>query len=175
MSDSNSGQSHSESDDSIRRQLEERRRQLELETNLLPSPPSSPSAVPGPAGSTSVTIRDETAPAAAAETHAPNGQLFYEAPDRSTRVYTFPAQPPQRARPSANGERIVTVRDLRNKTCWICSEDETEGDSNAESQARSSKKRFVHPCKCTLVAHESVSRSSVLLLASCSPLIMLWP
>jgi hypothetical protein len=51
----------------------------------------------------------------------------------------------QRHRPG----KIVTVRDIKNRTCWICS-DGDEGDTKLEGT-----RRWVHPCKCSLIAHES--------------------
>lgn len=60
-------------------------------------------------------------------------------------------------------ERVVTVRDLRSKSCWICSEEDehpiptpSHPSSAASSSAMLSRpRRFVHPCNCTLVAHEN--------------------
>lgn len=65
---------------------------------------------------------------------------------------------------------IVTVDDLKSKTCWVCQEDDADSDSEQEvkdlfnDQTGTSKKskktgrgrtdRFVHPCSCILVAHE---------------------
>lgn len=46
--------------------------------------------------------------------------------------------------------RPVTVDDLAGKTCWICAESEDE-----RAPPTGTGSRFVHPCKCTLVAHES--------------------
>ncbi|GJE92950.1 hypothetical protein PsYK624_091090 [Phanerochaete sordida] len=46
-------------------------------------------------------------------------------------------------------ERVPTIDDLRVKLCWICREEE-HYDSPAEPRVQ-----WVHPCKCTLVAHES--------------------
>ncbi|KAF7297258.1 Translation initiation factor eIF2 gamma subunit [Mycena indigotica] len=43
--------------------------------------------------------------------------------------------------------RAPTLADLRVKLCYICREEE-QGDSP-------STKRFVHPCNCTLIAHEA--------------------
>ena len=44
----------------------------------------------------------------------------------------------------SRGER--TVEQLTSKTCFICYEDETEENKNG--------KKWIHPCKCSLVAHE---------------------
>lgn len=98
-----------------------------------------------------------------------------------------PAQIRPYLAPSAFWGRQVTVGDLRNRVCWICqdgddeqSEEATEkeseqtrtGSSISASQPPSSpssaqaerrkraQRRFVHPCKCTLVAHETVCRES---------------
>ncbi|PWN20942.1 hypothetical protein BCV69DRAFT_312227 [Microstroma glucosiphilum] len=63
--------------------------------------------------------------------------------------------------------QVITVDDVRNKVCWICQEteqDEVQGGTQASARRPSKangkrKKRktknFVHPCNCTLVAHES--------------------
>ncbi|KAK0524807.1 hypothetical protein OC835_005810 [Tilletia horrida] len=75
-----------------------------------------------------------------------------------------PAPPsrPQRRRP-------VTTEDLQHRTCWICADSEDDDDETAasasagaggrgasgENNGRAVRKRFVHPCKCTLVAHQS--------------------
>lgn len=79
--------------------------------------------------------------------------------------------------PNATRRRpaIVTVDDIKSKTCWICQEGD-EADSEGEQEvdgannegvgkSKKSKKRrrrkldqrrrFVHPCNCTLVAHEA--------------------
>lgn len=85
---------------------------------------------------------------------------------------------------STSSRRTVTTADLQNKSCWICSEDEVENDSTTQSQSEpqagpsskpdqsdrgrggdekaagnslSTAHGFVHPCHCTLVAHEKVS------------------
>ncbi|EPQ30921.1 uncharacterized protein PFL1_01819 [Pseudozyma flocculosa PF-1] len=145
--------------------------------DLLPSPPSTPLTT------TSVTIVDQrtdtsptiATPNADAGRAAPGGELSYTNVDGTTRVYRFPQQMPARS-PSAPTDRdgrstrstagrVVTVRDLRNKSCWICSEeDEDQLDvpppsaadpALAAAQGRGRRRRFVHPCNCTLVAHES--------------------
>lgn len=65
--------------------------------------------------------------------------------------------------------KVITVDDVRNKVCWICQETEKdEVQSATQANARDANngngkrrkrkaKTFVHPCNCTLVAHESVS------------------
>jgi hypothetical protein len=45
--------------------------------------------------------------------------------------------------------KTVTVRDIKNRSCWICS-DGDEGDPKQDGL-----RRWVHPCKCSLIAHES--------------------
>ncbi|KAG9000234.1 hypothetical protein FRB93_012774 [Tulasnella sp. JGI-2019a] len=40
------------------------------------------------------------------------------------------------------------VNDVRNKVCWICREEEG-------AEASSPRRTWIHPCDCTLVAHES--------------------
>lgn len=58
----------------------------------------------------------------------------------------------------------LSVPDLRYAYCWVCSEEEVR-DTLAGSLSSSyrtdgyssSRSRFVHPCKCSLVAHEKVS------------------
>ncbi|KAE8259443.1 hypothetical protein A4X13_0g1010 [Tilletia indica] len=74
-------------------------------------------------------------------------------------------------------QKLITTEDLQNRTCWICadSEEDEEDGSNAGNDAgrartdggaqssnntntgsrRKSSRKFVHPCKCTLVAHQS--------------------
>ncbi|KAL9932476.1 hypothetical protein V8E36_008593 [Tilletia maclaganii] len=81
-------------------------------------------------------------------------------------------QPSSRPTPPSRSARPITTEDLQHKSCWICagSEDDDEDVSNnnvttntssstagARTNARrkSSRKKFVHPCKCTLVAHQS--------------------
>ncbi len=111
----------------------------ELELDLIPSPPAS----------------------------ATNPD--YTNVDGSARVYRFPNSLPPRFGDSSSesnanaNERVVTVRDLRTKSCWICSDEDEDppasfgqpGSSASPSAASSRPKRFVHPCKCTLVAHET--------------------
>ncbi|KAH8925528.1 hypothetical protein BT69DRAFT_1348700 [Atractiella rhizophila] len=46
-----------------------------------------------------------------------------------------------------------TLDDLSVKTCWICYEEEVKGDP-ATATANGKKRRWVHPCTCTLLAHE---------------------
>ncbi|GAC98681.1 hypothetical protein PHSY_006275 [Pseudozyma hubeiensis SY62] len=118
-----------------------------LESDLIPSPPAS---------SHGLSASD---PSSAAVSSANV--------DGSARVYRFPSDlPPRFAGSSADpdpNERVVTVRDLRSKSCWICSEDDEDpmpsqgqglsGEAPATPSTR--PKRFVHPCNCTLVAHES--------------------
>ncbi|KDQ16911.1 hypothetical protein BOTBODRAFT_30290 [Botryobasidium botryosum FD-172 SS1] len=55
--------------------------------------------------------------------------------------------PPSKTRRRLRG-RPPTLEDLRVKTCWICREEETIYDHPK------SPRRWVHPCACTLVAHE---------------------
>ncbi|EST05879.1 Zinc finger, RING-CH-type [Kalmanozyma brasiliensis GHG001] len=114
-----------------------------LENDLIPSPPASATQRFG-------------------GTSAPSSSVSNV--DGSARVYRFPNDLPPRfegspTNPDPN-ERVVTVRDLRTKSCWICSEDDEDplpssSQSSSSSAASSRPKRFVHPCKCTLVAHES--------------------
>ncbi|KAF8501993.1 hypothetical protein JB92DRAFT_849414 [Gautieria morchelliformis] len=42
-----------------------------------------------------------------------------------------------------------TIDDLRVKLCWICREEESRDDASS-----SSSRLWVHPCSCTLVAHQ---------------------
>ncbi|KAF9468295.1 hypothetical protein BDZ94DRAFT_1246437 [Collybia nuda] len=46
--------------------------------------------------------------------------------------------------------RVPTVNDLRVKLCYICREEE-----HFDSAPQGPPKEWTHPCKCTLVAHES--------------------
>lgn len=86
---------------------------------------------------------------------------------------------------STMSTRCVHAADIKNKTCWICSGDEDEdaaaveaalmpgnfasssssssslsssgaSSSNERFRLDKSKRRFVHACGCTLVAHEAV-------------------
>jgi hypothetical protein len=54
--------------------------------------------------------------------------------------------------------RPPTVDDLRVKLCYICREEELHDASNPVPESSSRKQRngpvWVHPCKCTLIAHE---------------------
>ncbi|KAB5590940.1 RINGv domain containing protein [Ceratobasidium theobromae] len=43
---------------------------------------------------------------------------------------------------------IPTVYDLKTRICWICMEEESHPITPSD------KPRWIHPCKCTLVAHE---------------------
>ncbi|SJX66110.1 uncharacterized protein SRS1_13570 [Sporisorium reilianum f. sp. reilianum] len=113
-----------------------------LENDLIPSPPASSTGNSRTNGSST--------PSAS-----------YSNIDGSARVYRFPNDlPPRfaqtRSEPDLN-ERVVTVRDLRSKTCWICSDDDEDAlsASNPTTTPSTRSKRFVHPCNCTLVAHES--------------------
>lgn len=58
----------------------------------------------------------------------------------------------------------LSVPDLRYAYCWVCSEEEVRDplaaslSSSYRTDGYSSlRSRFVHPCKCSLVAHEKVS------------------
>ncbi|SAM62267.1 uncharacterized protein UBRO_03858 [Ustilago bromivora] len=117
-----------------------------LENDLIPSPPASDH----------VHSHNTESSSAAADTSYTNF-------NGSARVYRFPNDlPPRFARSNADSnpnERVVTVRDLRTKSCWICSEEEEDPPapsfSSSSSVSTSRPRRFVHPCNCTLVAHES--------------------
>ena len=57
----------------------------------------------------------------------------------------------------------VWASDLRCASCWICSEEEVRASDHAQldpvhapSSALKSRSRFIHPCKCSLIAHEKV-------------------
>lgn len=64
------------------------------------------------------------------------------------RQEAFAQQTGHRIAKSSKG-RPVTVNDIKNRNCWICS----DGDAD-ERDGEASKRRWIHPCKCTLVAHE---------------------
>ncbi|KZO91774.1 hypothetical protein CALVIDRAFT_601988 [Calocera viscosa TUFC12733] len=49
--------------------------------------------------------------------------------------------------------RVPDVADLRTRECWICKEDETF--TTRGQRKKDSLSKWIHPCKCTLVAHES--------------------
>ncbi|PWZ01509.1 hypothetical protein BCV70DRAFT_158291 [Testicularia cyperi] len=120
--------------------------QRNLENDLLPSP-----TAPGSESSVSSGY------------HSRSPSNAYANIDGSSRVYRFPAGVPPPFGSGAVDERVVTVRDLRNKSCWICSEEDEDShpSSSASSFSGSAtteqrrRRRFVHPCNCTLVAHES--------------------
>lgn len=119
-----------------------------LEDDLIPSPPVSGIATP-----------QHSSSSVAGPSHSNV--------DGSARVYRFPNELPPGFSTSASqpdpNQRVVTVRDLRSKSCWICSEEDEdplvplgqESSSPGTFTATSRKRRFVHPCNCTLVAHES--------------------
>ncbi|WFC97232.1 hypothetical protein MBRA1_003898 [Malassezia brasiliensis] len=56
------------------------------------------------------------------------------------------------------GELPCRVSDLRYLYCWVCSEEEVRSPAGTPTNERrtpaASTSRFVHPCKCSLVAHE---------------------
>lgn len=129
--------------------------------------PSSPTSTSHPAAGPSTPSQDvarlesDLLPSpTASEPRRPVSDAYSNV-DGSARVYRFPNElPPRfagdRGEPAPN-ERTVTVRDLRNKTCWICSEEEEDTASASASlsgMAAARRRRFVHPCNCTLVAHE---------------------
>lgn len=88
-----------------------------------------------------------------------------------------PNEPSTSSSTSGNAaNRVVTVNDLKHRNCWICAEGDDDDDDEQDTQDSSTaniiptnsnrssckkKKRskrlrnFVHPCVCTLVAHES--------------------
>ncbi|KAF5354369.1 hypothetical protein D9758_010771 [Tetrapyrgos nigripes] len=49
--------------------------------------------------------------------------------------------------------RVPTIDDLRVKVCFICREEEE--NTSTSSQGTSPSSIWTHPCKCTLIAHES--------------------
>lgn len=51
--------------------------------------------------------------------------------------------------------RPVTVDDVRNRSCWICSDGDTDESGSGDGSRPDTPRRWVHPCKCTLVAHEA--------------------
>nr|CDI56467.1 uncharacterized conserved protein [Melanopsichium pennsylvanicum 4] len=119
-----------------------------LENDLIPSPPASEIA-----SSRSNETQDASSP-------------NYANLDGSSRMYRFPSDLPPRFGDSSSdrdpNDRVVTIRDLRSKTCWICSDEDEEplpaqhpSPSTPSSSPAVRSKRFVHPCNCTLVAHES--------------------
>lgn len=59
-----------------------------------------------------------------------------------------PPRSPYRTPGSPKRTRVVTVDDVENRTCWICSDGDSDDDENAQ------RRTWVHPCKCSLVAHE---------------------
>lgn len=65
-------------------------------------------------------------------------------------IFSLPDVPSSRSRTSLHRPGMtVTVCDIKNRTCWICS-DGDEGDARPDTV-----RRWVHPCKCSLIAHES--------------------
>lgn len=66
-----------------------------------------------------------------------------------------------RARPSEHREDHLPSRtsELSYLYCWVCSEDEVRSverdpDGCESRRAPVRRSRFIHPCKCSLVAHE---------------------
>lgn len=59
------------------------------------------------------------------------------------------------------------VNDLPYLYCWVCSEEEIRSPEDISRASKlgsaESTSRFVHPCKCSLVAHEKVCYHSYLL------------
>lgn len=58
------------------------------------------------------------------------------------------------------GQLPCRVSDLHYLYCWVCSEEEVRSPGGTPANQRptsaASTSRFVHPCKCSLVAHEKV-------------------
>lgn len=70
-------------------------------------------------------------------------------PDVSHQVQAV--MPPRQER---RNRGIVFVNEVKNRTCWICSDgDQDEEDPTKQQPAQ--RRRWLHPCKCSLVAHES--------------------
>lgn len=55
---------------------------------------------------------------------------------------------------SSKSKLPLRVSELRHVYCWVCSAEEVRSLDNGE--AMDPRSRFVHPCKCSLVAHEKV-------------------
>ncbi|CAD6887652.1 unnamed protein product [Tilletia controversa] len=93
-----------------------------------------------------------------------------------------PSPPPPPPSALSRRRRPITTDDLQHRSCWICadSEDDDDDSNNAGNESerarnggggaqsannnsnnssgsgrRKSSRKFVHPCKCTLVAHQS--------------------
>lgn len=49
------------------------------------------------------------------------------------------------------------VQDIDDPTCFICMESDKESGEQGTRDAGQTQDRFIHPCRCSLVAHESVS------------------
>lgn len=121
-----------------------------LENDLIPSPPASDG---------DQTHHNGSSPASPSFSNVDGSARVYRFPNALPRSFGAPA-----ADPDPN-ERVVTVRDLRSKSCWICSEEDEDSIAPPTQSHRSSAtlssatsarpRRFVHPCNCTLVAHES--------------------
>ncbi|CEH12920.1 Uncharacterized conserved protein [Ceraceosorus bombacis] len=47
----------------------------------------------------------------------------------------------------------VTVKDLKNRNCWICAEGDAEDLDTSNGRTQRIRK-WLHPCQCSLVAHE---------------------
>ncbi|KAF7307783.1 Translation initiation factor eIF2 gamma subunit [Mycena kentingensis (nom. inval.)] len=72
--------------------------------------------------------------------------------EKHWRLQTAPTQTWFRPSPQMT-PRAPTLNDLRVKLCYICRESEEEGGDAAVPATPA--RRFVHPCTCTLIAHES--------------------
>lgn len=54
------------------------------------------------------------------------------------------------APPPTRRSRPVTVADIKDRSCWICS----DGDAESPTDTRA----WIHPCACSLIAHETCLR-----------------
>ncbi|PWN35547.1 uncharacterized protein FA14DRAFT_145446 [Meira miltonrushii] len=88
-------------------------------------------------------------------THNPADALLPSPPRSPPRAVPNPyagfSQSSQNASSSSRKQwfRVATVNDVKNRNCWICS----DGDAD-EAELGGPPKKWVHPCKCSLMAHE---------------------
>ncbi|KAK0543097.1 hypothetical protein OC861_006392 [Tilletia horrida] len=65
------------------------------------------------------------------------------------------AERPTSSTSPASRQRPITTDDLQHRSCWICADSEDDEETNTDAGAQRRKRKFVHPCRCTLVAHQS--------------------
>ncbi|MCO5598690.1 hypothetical protein L7F22_052788 [Adiantum nelumboides] len=89
-----------------------------------------------------------------AMTHNPADALLPSPPRSPPRAIPNPyagfSQTSQNTNISSESNiKIITVNDVKNRNCWICS----DGDAD-EAELGGPPRKWIHPCKCSLMAHE---------------------